>query len=147
MPKAGNPSEARWWAAHLIYFQCHTENNETPSPTNPSVSSTTTDYVVYEGEMNHHQHGRGTYYYHIHASPNLGMDPKNGGMYVSDFKENARHGIGTYIHFLVVMCTLATGVKMLPVGKGLLHGRQLYLGMVLSTKVKSKRIVWKVRVL
>jgi len=49
----------------------------------------------------------------MHASPNLGMDPKNGGTYVSDFKE---------IHFLVVMCTLATGVKMLPVGKGLLHG-------------------------
>jgi hypothetical protein len=65
IPKAGNPSVARWWAAHFIYFQHHTENNETPSPTNPSVSSTTTDYVVYEGEMivgRNLQNGRGFVY-------------------------------------------------------------------------------------
>lgn len=44
----------------------------------------------------HIQHGRGTYYYHMYASAEEESDSKNGGMYVGDFKENARHGVGTY---------------------------------------------------
>ena len=106
IPKSGNPQDARWRAAHFIYFQRHTENqadlSTSPNTNNTSVgvssssgggassssssSTTTTNYVVYEGEMNFGKNlrdGRGVCLYN------------NGTIYEGDWKRNKEHGSGT----------------------------------------------------
>jgi len=150
IPKAGNVLDARWRAAHFMYFQRQVENIDSSSPSYPNSSNnpTTTNYLVYEGEMHYGKnlregrgvclynngtiyegewrknkehgngtlltgdrkrliyvgewergkmHGKGTYYYHMYASSKDEKNVENGGVYSGDFKENARHGVGTYI--------------------------------------------------
>lgn len=78
LPKVGNPVDAKWRAAHFIYFQRYTDNND-------SLSSGATDYVVYEGEMNYGRNlrdGRGVCLY------------SNGTLYEGDWKKNKEHGNG-----------------------------------------------------
>ena len=85
IPKTGNPLDARWRSAHFLYFQRHVENQESPSTSNSPVSNTTTNYVVYEGEMNYGRNirdGRGVCLYN------------NGTLYEGEWKKNKEHGNG-----------------------------------------------------
>lgn len=87
IPRSGNHLEAKWRAAHFIYFQRHVENNESQSLNN-AVASATTNYVVYEGEMNHGRNlrdGRGVCLYN------------NGTLYEGEWKKNKEHGNGTLL--------------------------------------------------
>ena len=43
------------------------------------------------------KHGKGTYYYHMYSDEKIGEAAQNGGVYRGEFKENSRHGIGTYL--------------------------------------------------
>ncbi|KAI2509442.1 translation initiation factor IF-2 [Fragilaria crotonensis] len=78
LPPVGDPDEARWRAAHFLYYQ---RNDPTTDD-----STTTTSYIVYEGEMLHGKsmrHGRGVCLYN------------NGTLYEGEWKRNREHGVGT----------------------------------------------------
>jgi hypothetical protein len=79
LPTVGDPDEARWRAAHFLYYQRNesiTEDNVPP----------TINFVVYEGEMlqgDSMRHGRGICLYN------------NGTLYEGEWKLNREHGKGT----------------------------------------------------
>ncbi len=89
IPRTGNPQDARWRAAHFIYFQRQTETTDSSTSsatTSAAAGSTTTNYVVYEGEMNFGKNlrdGRGVCLYN------------NGTIYEGEWKRNKEHGAGT----------------------------------------------------
>ena len=78
LPSVGDPDEARWRAAHFLYYQ----------RTDPTIdeNTTATSFIVYEGEMLHGKsmrHGRGVCLYN------------NGTLYEGEWKRNREHGRGT----------------------------------------------------
>ena len=78
LPSVGDPDEARWRAAHYLYYQ---RNDPTPDE-----NATATSFVVYEGEMlqgKSMRHGRGVTLYN------------NGTLYEGEWKRNREHGKGT----------------------------------------------------
>jgi hypothetical protein len=183
LPAAGNVIDARWRAAHFMYYHRNTESQLTdtsgqpPQSANssaPTSTSIVTSNVVYEGDMSmgmnmrdgmgvclynnktiyegewkknkehgrgilmtgnrrriiyvgdwergkmvciiyvnnfysfmisaflkyllfYFKHGKGTYYYHMYEDEKNVEASQNGGVYRGEFKENSRHGIGTYL--------------------------------------------------
>lgn len=78
LPAVGDPDEARWRAAHFLYYQ-----RNDPSTDENAVA---TSFVVYEGEFLHGKcirHGRGVCLYN------------NGTLYEGEWKRNREHGKGT----------------------------------------------------
>ena len=71
LPSAGEPSMARWRAAHFFHYQAPTTDKMTPK------------YVIYEGELLHQKrHGRGVCLYN------------NGMLYEGEWKLDKEHGHG-----------------------------------------------------
>lgn len=87
LPAAGDPREARWRAAHFLYYQridppADAESGGGTKTSNNAAAS----YVVYEGEMLKGEclrDGRGVCLY------------SNGTLYEGDWKRNKEHGNGT----------------------------------------------------
>ena len=78
LPAVGDPDEARWRAAHFLYYQ-----RNDPTTDEHAVA---TSFVVYEGEFLHGKcirHGRGVCLYN------------NGTLYEGEWKRNREHGKGT----------------------------------------------------
>lgn len=89
LPIAGDPKEARWRAAHFLYYQKLQEpvlENDLVLHTSSSFPSktTTVNFVVYEGEMNNNMRdGIGVCSYN------------NSFIYEGQWKNNKEHGFGT----------------------------------------------------
>jgi hypothetical protein len=84
LPPVGDPNEARWRAAHFLYYRRYDPSDEAIA--SASGSSNTASFVVYEGEMSHGnclRDGRGICLYN------------NGTMYEGEWKRNKEHGRGT----------------------------------------------------
>ena len=78
LPLAGEPHQARWRAAHFLYYLLLTAGDEAPD------ESTAPHAVVYEGDLLHaHRHGRGVAWY---STVNL--------LYEGDWKRDKEHGYG-----------------------------------------------------
>ena len=88
LPSTGDPSEARWRAAHYLYYQRHdnsTDEGGSAASSGSTLGATSTRFVVYEGEMNHgkrQRDGRGVCLYN------------NGTLYEGEWKRNREHGKG-----------------------------------------------------
>ena len=87
LPTVGDPQEARWKAAHFLYYQrFDTASDEAGGGGgSTSGSSNTASFVVYEGEMskgNCLRDGRGICLYN------------NGTLYEGEWKRNKEHGKG-----------------------------------------------------
>lgn len=88
LPTVGDPNEARWRAAHFLYYRRYDPSSEEAIGGGGStgVSSNTASFVIYEGEMsqgNCMRDGRGICLY------------SNGTLYEGEWKRNKEHGKGT----------------------------------------------------
>jgi hypothetical protein len=94
LPLAGDPKQARWRAAHFLYYQRHepisdniNSNDVAKSAITASTNAVSTTpspkYVIYEGEMlNSQREGRGVCLFH------------SGFLYEGEWKRNKEHGFG-----------------------------------------------------
>jgi hypothetical protein len=85
LPPVGDPNEARWRAAHFLYYRRYDPSSE-EAIASASGSSNAASFVIYEGEMSHGnclRDGRGICLYN------------NGTMYKGEWKRNKEHGRGT----------------------------------------------------
>lgn len=83
---AGDPRQARWRAAHFLYYQRNDPSIDESGGSAANSSNTAPSYVVYEGEMLQGEclrDGRGVCLY------------SNGTLYEGEWKRNKEHGIGT----------------------------------------------------
>ena len=96
LPLAGDPLEARWRAAHYLYYQNKSENSSLDTTntgatlsnngTHCQPSQVTTSFVVYEGELNHGKMMRDGFGVCLYD---------NGTLYEGHWKKNKEHGCGT----------------------------------------------------
>eukprot|EP00547_Thalassionema_nitzschioides_P004547 CAMPEP_0194205718 /NCGR_PEP_ID=MMETSP0156-20130528/4933_1 /TAXON_ID=33649 /ORGANISM="Thalassionema nitzschioides, Strain L26-B" /LENGTH=775 /DNA_ID=CAMNT_0038932075 /DNA_START=51 /DNA_END=2378 /DNA_ORIENTATION=- len=89
LPLVGKMEDARWRAAHFLYYQVHENlsDDETTSTTTNNKDEPTPTFVVYEGEFCQGKllrDGRGVCLYQ-----------SNGTLYEGDFFQNREHGYGT----------------------------------------------------
>jgi hypothetical protein len=83
LPHAGDPNEARWRAAHFLYYQRYDPSSDGEGGGGGEAS---TNFVVYEGDMSQGyclRDGKGVALYN------------NGTLYEGDWKRNKEHGHGT----------------------------------------------------
>lgn len=89
LPHSGDPNEARWRAAHFLYYQRNDPSSDGEGGSTGgggSASGEAASFVVYEGEMLQGycmRDGKGVCLYN------------NGTLYEGDWKRNKEHGMGT----------------------------------------------------
>jgi hypothetical protein len=89
LPRAGDPNEARWRAAHFLYYQRYDPSSDgdgSGGGASGGGSSEAANFVVYEGDMSEGyclRDGRGVCLFN------------NGTLYEGDWKRNKEHGKGT----------------------------------------------------
>lgn len=86
LPRAGDPNEARWRAAHFLYYQRYDDATSDGEGTGGASNEGSDSFVVYEGEMTKGyclREGRGVCLYN------------NGTLYEGEWKRNKEHGKGT----------------------------------------------------
>ena len=96
LPLAGDPLEARWRAAHYLYYQNKSDNLSLDATnagatlsnngTDSQPSQVTTSFVIYEGELNHGKMMRDGFGVCLYD---------NGTLYEGHWKKNKEHGCGT----------------------------------------------------
>jgi len=82
LPLVGDPNQARWRAAHFLYYQRH----DPASDDNSAANSAAFSFVIYEGEMLNgacQRDGRGVCLFN------------NGTLYEGEWKRKKEHGKGT----------------------------------------------------